>query len=132
MLKKIALAMLLASAGALPAFAQGTICTAPPMPVSVDPSKATVDQVRALLAATQGFIGASDAYESCLGNDLQAQKDQARSSSRPFDPAIEAAINAKIAANQKDKEKVGGDADIFVSAFKKTHACEGKQLNACQ
>ena len=130
MFKKIVLAV--AVAGASPAWAQGATCTAPAMPVPVDPAKATVDQMRGVLTSAQGFIAASDAYQNCLSSDVQAQKDQAKKDSKPFDAAIEAAMDAKVAANQKDKEKVGADANAAITAFKKAHACEGKQLSACQ
>lgn len=136
MKKKFAVAIMLAATGALPAllpaWAQGFTCTAPVLPASVDPAKATEQQLRGLLAAAQGFITASGGYQACLDRDLQALKDQAKTDSKPLDPAIEAAVKSKIAANQKDKEKVGSDADLFVTAFKKFHACEGKPLASCQ
>ena len=132
MLKKITLAMVLLGAGALPAFAQGATCTAPTAPAVVDPAKATVDQIRGLLSAAQGFMAASDTYQACVGNDLQAQKDQAKKDNKPFDTAIETAANAKVDANQGLKVKVGTDANTAILAFKKVHSCDGKPLASCQ
>ena len=56
MLKKIILVAVLASASALPAFAQGATCAAPAAPaVPADPVKATADDMRALLAGANGY-----------------------------------------------------------------------------
>jgi hypothetical protein len=137
MLKNITLAMVLLGAvvpvaGTLPALAQGATCNAPPAPAIVDPAKATVEQMRGLLSSAQGFMAASDAYQTCLGNDLQAQKDQAKKDNKPFDAAIETAMNAKVDANQGLKVKVGNDANAALLAFKKAHACDGKPLANCQ
>ena len=132
MLKKITLAMVLASACSLPAMAQGASCNAPAAPAIVDPAKATVDQIRGVLTSAQGFIAASDTYQLCLGSALQAQKDQAKKDNKPFDTALEAAMNAKVQANQDLKVKVGNDANTAITAYKKVHGCEGKLLAACQ
>jgi hypothetical protein len=137
MLKNISLAVVLLGAvvpvvGALPALAQGATCAPPPAPAVVDPAKATVDQMRGLLSAAQGFMAASDAYQTCIGNDIQAQKDQAKKDSKPFDTAIETAANAKVDANQALKVKVGADANASLQAFKKAHACADKPLASCQ
>ena len=83
-----------------------------------------------MLAAAQTFIAASETYQACLRDDLQAQKDQAQRDAKPFDPAIEAQMQARAAANQKDEEKVGANVDLAVTAFKRV--CEGKKLNGCK
>ena len=129
---RIAIALILTVAGASPLRAQVSACTAPVTPAFIDPAGATGDQLRGLLAAAQAFIAASNAYQACLNDDLQAQKDQASKESKPLDPAIEAQVRTKLAANQRDKEKVGNEATNFVSEFKSTHTCEGKPLASCQ
>jgi len=100
------------------------------MPALQDASKASVEGIRAMLAAAQTFIAASETYQACLRDDLQAQKDQAQRDAKPFDPAIEAQMQARAAANQKDEEKVGANVDLAVTAFKRV--CEGKKLNGCK
>lgn len=132
MSKAIIVSLFLLCAGAPGAWAQSTSCTAPAMPPALDASKATVAQISAMLAAAQNFMAASNLYQSCLHDDLQAQKDQAQRDAKPLDSAIAAAVQAKAAANEKDKEKIGADIDLAVTAFKRAHACEGKQLAACQ
>lgn len=130
MSKAIVLVSLLLCAGASPAWAQSNNCVAPSMPAPLDASKESVERIRGMMAAAQSFIATSEIYQACLRDDLQAQKDQAQRDAKPFDPAIEAQVQAKVAANQKDKEKVGANVDIAVTAFKR--ACEGKKLNACK
>ena len=132
MSKAFILASLLLFAGAPAAWGQSTNCIAPPMPGPLDASKAGVEQIRAMLAAAQTFIAASETYQACLKSDVQAQKDQAQRDAKPFDPAIEAQMQSRAAANQKDKEKIGASVDLAVTAFKQAHSCEGKQLNACK
>jgi hypothetical protein len=66
------------------------------------------------------FIKASDDYQACLVSDLQAQKDKAAKAKdpKPLDPSIEAGVNAKLEANQSLKEKVGGEFNAAVAAYK--------------
>jgi hypothetical protein len=132
MFKKIILAAVLASAAALPAFAQGATCAAPAAPaVPADPAKASADDMRNLLAGANGFMKASDTYQQCLGNDIAAQK-AAATKDKPFDPAIEKADLALVDTNQNLKQKVGTDANTALTAFKKAHNCDGKPLASCQ
>jgi len=130
MLRKITLAALLAGAATLPALAQGAACTAPAVPAMADPAKGTVDQMRAMLTSAQGFITASDTYQTCLGQDIANQK-AAATPDKPFDPAIEKADMDKASANQAMKEKVGADATAVLNSFKKAHNCDGKPLASC-
>jgi hypothetical protein len=132
-MSKAGMAILFFLCAAAPsAWAQSTICAAPAMPAPLDASKASVAQLTAMLAAAQNFMAASNAYQACLANDVQAQKDQAQRDGKPLDPAIEAAMQAKAAATQKDRDKIGAEIDLAVTAFKRAHACEGKQLAACR
>lgn len=120
MLKKIGLAMVLVSAGALPALAQGAACTAPVAPAAIDGSKVTIDQLRAAITDAKGFIAASDTYQSCIGNDITAQK-AAATKDKPFDPAIEKADLAKVSDNQAQKQKVGDAINGAIGDYKKAH-----------
>jgi hypothetical protein len=132
MFKKIILVAVLASASALPAFAQGATCAAPAAPaVPADPAKATADDMRTLLAGANGFMKASDTYQQCVDSYTTAQK-AAATEDKPFDPAIEKADMALIDANQNLKQKVGLDANTAITAFKKAHNCDGKPLASCQ
>ena len=120
MLKKIGLASALLLAGALPAMAQAP-CTAPVAPATVDGATATQPQMVAGITAVKAFIAASDTYQACLVADLKSQKDAAAAASKPFDPAIEKAIDAKGLDNQAQKEKVGAEINASVGVFKKLH-----------
>jgi hypothetical protein len=119
MLKKIALALVLVSAGALPAFAQGA-CTAPVAPASIDGGKVTIDQLRAAISDAKAFIAASDTYQNCLIKDVADQK-AAATKDKPFDPAVEKAEDARGLDNQKLKEKVGADINGAIGDYKKAH-----------
>jgi len=130
MLKTMMLAALLAGAGVLPAIAQGAVCKEPAAPILPDPAKATVEQMRAVLTGAQGFMSASDSYQECLGTNLDAQK-KAATADKPFDPAVEKATMDKVDANQAMKQKVGNDANMVLTAFRKAHNCDGKPLASC-
>jgi hypothetical protein len=118
MFKKFALAMILASVAA-PVMAQGA-CTAPAPPAAVDGSKVTIDQLRAAINDAKAFIAASDTYQTCVGNDITAQK-AAATKEKPFDGAIEAAAMAKVNDNQSQKQKVGDAINGAIGAYKKAH-----------
>ena len=130
MFKKMMLAVVLVGAGVLPAFAQGAICKEPATPVLPDPAKATVEQMRGVLTGAQGFMSASDSYQDCLSTNLDAQK-KAATADKPFDTGLEKAAMDKIEANQAMKQKVGNDANLVLTAFRKAHNCDGKPLASC-
>ena len=72
------------------------------------------------------FQSASDDYQSCLVDDLKQQKAEAAKGqgSKPLDPSIEQAVNAKIDANQRLKEKVGAELNVSIQAYKKAHPAQ--------
>ena len=118
MLKKFALAMILASVAA-PAMAQSA-CTAPVAPAAIDGTKVTIDQLRAAINDAKAFIAASDTYQTCVGDDIAKQK-AAATKDKPFDGAIEAAAMAKVNDNQAQKQKVGDAINGAIGAYKKAH-----------
>ena len=120
MLRKITLAALLASAVAMPAFAQGAACTAPAEPAAIDGSTATADQMKTAITGVRAFIAASDVYQECLMKDVAAKK-AAATADKPFDPAIEQSATAAGLANQALKEKVGNGYNAAAAAYKKAH-----------
>jgi hypothetical protein len=120
MFKKIGLAVALVTISALPVMAQAT-CTAPVAPATVDGSTVTKEALIAAIAGVKAFIASSDTYQQCLDADLKAQKAQATTDKKMFDPKIEADVIAKAGANQKEKEKAGADINTAVAAYKKLH-----------
>ena len=122
MLGKFALAAsaLLISASA--AMAAGP-CDQPYAPAAVDGSKATEAQMKGAHDDVMNFMKASDDYQSCLLDDLKNQKETAAKAKdpKPLDPSIEQGVNAKVDANQRDKEKVGAEFNAAVMAYKAAH-----------
>ena len=116
-----AVALLLLSVS--PSFAASSSCEDPIAPTQVDGTKATQQQMKDAIQDFKTFQAASDDYQQCLVNDLKQQKAEATKGKdpKPLDPSIEAGVNAKIDANQRLKEKVGGELNASIQAFKAAH-----------
>lgn len=120
MLKSVSLAVILAAAGAIPAMAQGAACAAPKAPAAVDGAKITIDQLRGAINDAKSFIAASDSYQTCIGNDIAAQK-AAATPDKPFNAALEAVAMQKVNDNQAQKQKVGDAINGAIADYKKAH-----------
>lgn len=123
MFRKFGMAALILTASAIPAFAASSSCSNPIAPAAVDGSTASEAQMKGAHDDVVNFIKASDDYQQCLVDDLDMQKEAAAKAKnpKPFDSSIEDAVNDKIAANQRLKEKVGGEYNASVQAFKSKH-----------
>ena len=121
MLGKMGMAALFVLATAVPALAAN--CNDPIPPTVVDGTKATEQQMKDAISDFKNFQSASDDYQACLLADLKAQKDAAAKAKdpKPLDPAIESGVNAKIQANQSEKEKLGGELNAQIIAYKQSH-----------
>lgn len=108
---------------ATPSFADSSSCETPYPPAQIDGSKATEQQMKDAIQDFKTFQAASDDYQSCLVADLKHQKDEAakQKDPKPLDPSIEQAVNAKVDANQRLKEKVGGELNGSIQAYKAVH-----------
>lgn len=122
MLGKMGMAALFVMAAAAPAMAAE--CSAPIPPTGVNGATATEQQMKDAITDFKNFQSASDGYQSCLLADLKAQKEAAAKAKdpKPLDPAIESGIQAKINANQAEKEKLGGELNAQIIAYKKAHS----------
>ena len=109
MLGKFGMAALFVMATAAPALAAQ--CNDPIPPAAIDGTKATEAQLGAASHDANVFIKASDDYQECLNADLARQKMAAAAAKDPksLDPSIVEGVDAKIAANQQMKERVGGE-----------------------
>jgi Skp family chaperone for outer membrane proteins len=96
-------------------------CAKPAAPAAVDGSKATLEEVLAAKKAVTDFMAASDNYQTCVLNGLEAARKAAKDEKRKLDPSVSKAADADIAANQADKEKVGADFNAAARAFKAAH-----------
>jgi hypothetical protein len=96
-------------------------CVRPEAPAAVDGATATMEQLLAAKAAVTAFITASDTYQTCLIDDLDAQKKAAKASKTKLDPAASKDADAKMSANQADKERVGQSFNAAAKAYKAAH-----------
>jgi len=103
-----------------PAKAQ-SLCTEPTLPMPVDGTAATADQMRAVMAAAREFIAQSGLYQECLQKEVEGAKAQAASAGQPIDPAVETGVHAKIDASKKAQERVGVTVNNALAAYKNSH-----------
>ena len=120
MLKIFGMGTALLLAGAIPAFAEDS-CPVPPQPAVVDGSTATKDQVMAGIAAVKTYIAASDTYQGCLNDYINAAKAEADKNKQPLDPALVKLEEDKATASQNSKQTVGDAINTSIGAYKKAH-----------
>ncbi len=96
-------------------------CDRPTPPAVVDGSTATIDQIKGSQRAAAMFVDTSDAYQSCVVDNVKAQRDAAKANRTHFDDKIAKAADAQLDANQKDKEAVVKAFNAAVKAFKAAH-----------
>jgi hypothetical protein len=123
MLSRIAMAAAFTLALAGPVLADSSSCSEPYPPTAIDGNTATMDQLKAAAHDANLFIKASDEYQNCLNADYMAQQEAAAKTKdkKPLDPSIKADVEAKISSNQKEKEKVGGEFQAALNAYKAKH-----------
>src|ERR1700744_6427661 len=95
-----------------------TRCAAPQPPAAIDGANATLDQLKTSIGAAKEFMAQSDAYQDCLGKEIDAQKAPA-GGGKPLDKAVADRDLGLVAANQKMKEDVGASVNAGVAAYKK-------------
>lgn len=108
----------LAMAG--PALAEG-VCTRPTAPTVVDGATAPLEQLVKSKNEVAAFIAASDTFQTCVLEDLAAQRATAKAAKTKVDPAIVTAAEAQISANQADKESAGAAFNAAAKAYKAAH-----------
>ena len=97
-----------------------TSCVAPDQPATVDGATVTLDDLKAAIGATKQFMASSDAYQACLGKEIDTQK-AAATSDKPFDKTIATRNLALADTNQKMKESAGASVNAAIVAYKKAH-----------
>ncbi|HXC55761.1 MAG TPA: hypothetical protein VNU97_10735 [Rhizomicrobium sp.] len=117
MLKTLGLvaALVLGSTGA--AMAQSA-CAEPIAPAAVNGTTATKAQMNAAHDDVMTFLKQSDDYQTCLLKEFNDAKAAALKDKKDLDPSLEPATTAKIQSNQSLKEKVGGEFNASVMAYK--------------
>jgi hypothetical protein len=121
MVVRFSLAAALFAVSLAPAFAQDATCTAPIPPAALDGATATQEQMTTMHDDVVNFIKASDDYQACVIADVDAKKAKAHRMKIEFDPYVAKQAEGQVAANQRLKEKVGGEFNAAVQAFKGHH-----------
>jgi hypothetical protein len=122
---KFALAAAFVVASVAPALAD--TCDEPIAPASINGATATKEQMSQMRDDVVNFIKASDDYQSCLYSDLRAQKLAAEKSKdkKPLPQSVEDGVTAKVNDSQREKEKIGGEFNAAVQAYKAAHPSGG-------
>jgi hypothetical protein len=120
MLKTLGLVASLLCMSAMPALAQSQ-CQEPIAPAALDGATATTAQMNNAHDDVMTFIKQSDDYQSCLFKELSDEQADAVKNKKPLDPSVQTAVSAKVDANQHLKEKVGGEYNAAVMAYKAKH-----------
>jgi hypothetical protein len=123
MLGKFGLAVAAVLVSAAPAMAADACGGAPIAPAAVDGSKVTEAQMKDAHDDVVTFIKSSDDYQSCVMADLDRQRREAAKAKdpKPLPQSVVDTANAKVAANQKTKEKVGAEYNAAVHDYKAAH-----------
>jgi len=120
MLKTLGLVVALVGLSVVPAMADSA-CQEPIAPAAVDGSSATPAQMNGAHDDVMTFIKQSDDYQACVLREFNDMKTDAVKNKKTLDPAIETAVNQKVDGNQHLKEKVGGEYNAAVMAYKAKH-----------
>lgn len=120
MLKTIGLVAALVLGSAVPAMAQ-SMCSSPIAPAAIDGGTATTAQMSAAHDDVTTFLKQSDDYQTCVLKEFNDAKTAALAAKKDIDPALVAATDTKIKANQSLKEKVGAEFNASVLAYKAKH-----------
>jgi len=118
--KTLGLAAALMLGSAVPALAESA-CQEPIAPAAIDGSTATAAQLKAAVGDVKTFLKQSDDYQDCMWNELKAADDKAKKDKKDPDPQLDADTRAKVAANQKLKEKVGNEYNAAAQAYNAKH-----------
>jgi Skp family chaperone for outer membrane proteins len=120
MWKTLGLAAALMLGSAVPALAESA-CQEPIAPAAIDGSTASAAQLKAAVGDVKTFLKQSDDYQDCMWNELKATNDKAKKDKKDPDPQLDADTRAKVAANQKLKEKVGNEYNAAAQAYNAKH-----------
>jgi hypothetical protein len=99
-----------------------SLCVEPSMPMPVDGTAATADQMRTTMAEARNFIAESGVYQECLLKEVEDAKSQAAASGQAFEPLVETNARAKLDASKKAQEKVDVTVNNAMAAYKNAHS----------
>ncbi|MDB5425453.1 MAG: hypothetical protein JWQ29_2869, partial [Phenylobacterium sp.] len=96
-------------------------CVRPVAPTVAEGAAASLEQLTAVKTEVAAFLAASDAYQTCLVDDLTAQRAAAKAAKTKLAPEAVKANEARLGENQADKERVGASFNAAVKAYKAAH-----------
>jgi hypothetical protein len=120
MLKTLGLVVALVGLSVAPAMAESA-CQAPIAPAAVDGSTASTAQMNGAHDDVMTFIKQSDDYQACVLREFNELKADALKNKKTLDSSIETEVTQKVDGNQHLKEKVGGEYNAAVMAYKAKH-----------
>ena len=93
-------------------------CVRPTPPTVIDGKTATTEQIATMRKAVSEFIAASDTFQNCVLDGLDAQRKAAKLAKTKLPSSVVKEGTAQVDANQADKERVGGAYNAAVKAFR--------------
>lgn len=93
-------------------------CTRPVIPPPIDGKTASSAQMASAKQSVDGFLAASDRYQTCLRLYVGRQEDTAFNVHSTVPAWVYKGVDKKVAANQKDKQAVGDSYNAAVAAYK--------------
>ena len=93
-------------------------CTRPVAPPPIDGKTASGAQMASAKQSIDGFLAASDRYQTCLRLYIGRQEDTAFTVHSTVPAWVYKGVDKKVAANQKDKQAVGDSYNAAVAAYK--------------
>ncbi|MSP95600.1 MAG: hypothetical protein EXR00_10055 [Alphaproteobacteria bacterium] len=102
-------------------FAAENTCALPMVPAMPDGATASRDQVIAAAASVKTYVTASDTYQECLNVEFNKMIEQSKKDKKVVGPEANAEREARIAANQESKVKLGEAYTATAAAYRTAH-----------
>jgi hypothetical protein len=109
---------MLVMAGATHAKAE---CARPSPPTVVNGATATLEELQASKTAVTDFMVASDAYQTCVIEELDAQRAADKAAKKKINPDLAKTASDKTSDSQADKVKVGAAYNAAAKAYRAAH-----------
>ena len=106
---------------AAPTFAAENTCALPMVPAMPDGATAPAADIRAAAASVTNYVKESDAYQECLNIEFNKMIDQSKKDKKVVGPEANAEREARIAANQESKVKLGEAYTATAAAYRTAH-----------
>lgn len=92
-------------------------CRAPAMPARVDGFTASREAVMASMEAGKRYTAASDVFERCIQNFVEARKAEADDGGRPFGTPLAIIESHRILVSQRNQKLVAAQVENTITSF---------------